>query len=112
MMPSLSPLCSRREALRRVSTGFGLLAFSALMKQQSYAGLAFKPGPQFPPKAKNVIFCYMSGGVSHVDSFDPKPRLAAEAGQPMPMPVARTQFNNNGKIMPSPWAFKQYGECG
>ena len=55
---------------------------------------------------KNVIFCYMSGGVSHIDSFDPKPRLNKEAGQPMPVPIDRTMFNQNGNIMPSPWEFK------
>ena len=85
--PAPRPFPTRREMLRRTSTGFGLLALSALMADRSYAGLAqeeegggplaAKP-PHFPPKVKNVIFCYMSGGLSHVDSFDPKPRLAAE----------------------------------
>jgi hypothetical protein len=89
------------------STGFGLVALSGL--------LAAENAPSKPPrkaKAKRVIFCYMSGGVSHVDSFDPKPRLKQEAGKPMPQPIARTQFNNNGTIMPSPWEFKRYGESG
>jgi hypothetical protein len=54
----------------------------------------------------------MSGCVSHVDSFDPKPRLTQEAGRPMPMPVERTMFNNNGAIFPSPWEFKRYGKSG
>ncbi len=54
----------------------------------------------------------MSGGVSHVDSFDPKPRLEREHGQPMPVPIERTQFNNNGNIMASLWKFRRYGQSG
>jgi hypothetical protein len=96
---------SRRELLSRCSLGFGALAFQGLA-----SGAARKP--HFPPKARNVIFCYMSGGVSHIDSFDPKPRLTKEAGQPMPFPIERTMFNQNGNIMPSPWEFKQYGQSG
>ena len=118
--PAPRPFPTRREMLRQTSTGFGLLALSALMADASYAGLAqeavdgplaAKP-PHFPPKVKNVIFCYMSGGLSHVDSFDPKPRLAAEAGRPMPFQTERTMFNQDGNIWPSPWAFTHYGESG
>ena len=94
---------TRRDILRNASLGFGSLAFSTLAAQQK---------PHFPAKVKNVIFCYMSGGVSHIDSFDPKPRLTQEAGKPMPVPIDRTMFNQNGNIMPSPWAFKNYGQCG
>jgi len=86
--------------------GFGSLALAGV------AAGAKSPQPHFAPKVKSVIFCYMSGGVSHVDSFDPKPRLQKEAGQPMPMPVERTMFNQNGNIMPSPWEFKNYGQSG
>ncbi len=93
---------TRRELLQQASLGFGSLAFSSLASAK----------PHFPPKVKSVIFCYMSGGVSHIDSFDPKPRLAKEAGQPMPVPIDRTMFNQNGNIMPSPWEFKNYGKCG
>jgi hypothetical protein len=64
------------------------------------------------PLAKNVIFCFMSGGVSHVDSFDPKPLLAREHGKPMPLAVERTQFNQNGNIMASPFDFAPAGACG
>ncbi|MBN00631.1 MAG: sulfatase [Planctomycetaceae bacterium] len=108
------PLLSRREVLQQTSTGFGMLALSGLMADGSYAGLTNKlaMGLHHVAKAKHVIFCYMSGGVSHIDSFDPKPRLAAEAGKPMPMKVERTQFNNNGNIMPSPFPFKPAGQSG
>jgi hypothetical protein len=96
--------------LRRTSTGFGMLALAGLMADEAYADSP--SSTHHPPKVKNVIFCYMSGGVSHVDSFDPKPRLAKEAGEPMPFPTERTMFNQDGNIFPSPWAFKHYGESG
>ena len=99
---------SRREMLARTSSGFGLLALAHLMARTGRA----TPRAHFKPRVRNVILCYMSGGVSHIDSFDPKPRLAKEAGQPMPMPLDRTMFNQNGNILPSPWAFKQYGQSG
>jgi len=54
----------------------------------------------------------MSGGVSHVDTFDPKPKLQEMAGKPMPVKVERTQFNNNGNIFPSPFEFQKHGESG
>jgi hypothetical protein len=107
---------TRREMLSRSSMGFGLLALAGLMDKDARAnGRAgpFAPRPpHFAPKVKSVIFCYMSGGVSHVDSFDPKPRLTREAGKPMPMPVERTMFNDNGNIFPSPWPFRRYGQSG
>ncbi|HTM48945.1 MAG TPA: DUF1501 domain-containing protein [Bryobacteraceae bacterium] len=101
---------TRREMLRRASMGFGSLALAGLLSEEGRAeGLQ---QPHFPPKVKHVIFCYMSGGVSHVDSFDPKPRLAKEAGKPMPVPIERTMFNDNGAIFPSPWEFRHYGQSG
>lgn len=101
----MSGKLTRRQMLRDASMGFGTLALSAMLQAE-------EPKAHFPPRAKNVIFCYMSGGVSHIDSFDPKPRLAKEAGKPMPFAVERTMFNDNGNIMPSPWAFHRYGQCG
>ena len=118
--PGPRPFLTRREMLRKTSTGFGWLALSALMADKAYAGLlqtadngplAVK-APDFAPKVKNVIFCFMSGGVSHVDSFDPKPRLAAEAGEPMPFETERTMQNQVGNILPSPWEFTRYGQSG
>ena len=70
------------------------------------------PATHHPARAKHVIFCYMSGGVSHVDSFDPKPRLTQDHGKPMPVKIERTQFNQNGNVMASPFEFKQWGESG
>ncbi len=68
--------------------------------------------PMFPAKAKSVIFLYMDGGPSQVDTFDPKPRLTAENGKPFGMKMEATQFNNNGATLGSPWEFKQYGQSG
>lgn len=106
---------SRRDMLRTCSNGFGMLALGALANEAraENAGRTRRiPGPDFAPRARSVIFLYMSGGVSHVDSFDPKPRLEREAGRPMPMKVERTQFNQNGTIRPSYWKFRRYGESG
>jgi len=95
---------SRRDLLGRCSTGFGGVALASLLTGRVQAAA--------PPRAQRVIFLFMSGGVSHVDSFDPKPELARRAGQPMPVPIERTQFNQNGTIMPTLWPFKPRGQCG
>jgi hypothetical protein len=106
-------LFSRREMLARVSTGFGSLALAGLMNDRAFGAASSPVGkPHFAPRVKHVIFCYMSGGVSHVDSFDPKPELARRHGQPMPVPVRPTMFNQNGNIMASPWAAKPRGRSG
>ncbi len=87
------------------------MALSGLMAQKGYS--ATRPTlPPRPARARNVIFLYMSGGVSHLDSFDPKPLLQQLAGQPMPGKVERTMFNKNGKIFPSPFEFRRYGQSG
>ncbi|MEZ5391323.1 MAG: DUF1501 domain-containing protein [Bryobacterales bacterium] len=110
--------CTRREALRTASAGFGMVALAGLMAEEAGAAVTgpvdpmAPKKPHFPPKVKNVILCYLSGGLSHIDSFDPKPRLTKEAGQPMPFKTERTMFNDDGNIMPSPWAFHNYGESG
>ncbi len=97
---------SRREAIARLSSGFGSVALSGLLHQELQGKV------NSTAKAKTVILLYMSGGVSHVDSFDPKPRLNAEHGKPMPVKVERTQFNANGNIFGSPFSFKKYGQSG
>ncbi len=104
---------TRRQMLKQTSTGFGMLALTGMISHQAKGvGISFDNHRRFEPKAKHVIFCYMSGGVSHVDSFDPKPKLKKLHGQPMPVAVERTQFNQNGQIMASPFEFKNYGESG
>jgi hypothetical protein len=113
----LRPL-SRREMLLRCANGFGAVALTALLGDSAYGAepaekdpLAPKP-PHFKAKATNVIFLYMDGGPSQMDTFDPKPRLAKEHGQPIKVKVEPTQFNNVGTVLQSPWKFKQYGKSG
>ena len=109
---------SRREMLERCGMGFGALALGALLAENRSASAdethATKPrGKDFPAaKAKSVIFLYMDGGVSQVDSFDPKPLLQKESGQPFKMKKEPTQFNDRGLTLGSPWKFQQYGKCG
>ena len=111
---------SRRELLQAAACGFGSVAASFLMNQTLSGSEAEKTRNQelgskpthFPPKAMSVIFLYMDGGVSQVDSFDPKPRLTEEHGKPFPTKIEPTQFNNIGNTLASPWKFKQYGQSG
>lgn len=97
---------TRREMLTRSGTGFGMLGLSSVLANEVSA--ASSPDPMvpkethFPAKAKNIIFLFMNGGPSHVDTFDPKPELKKQEGKP----------GKGGKYMPSPYSFKQYGESG
>ena len=109
----LPPPLTRRQMLRRCAGGFGAVALAALLDDRAYGSTPFTPkAPHFPARARSVIFLFMEGGVSHVDSFDPKPLLTKEHGQPFRMKVEPTQFNNNGNTMKSHWSFKQYGRSG
>ncbi|MEO6336000.1 MAG: DUF1501 domain-containing protein [Verrucomicrobiota bacterium] len=101
--------------LRRCSLGFGSLALSALLSDKTFGATSSNVVvrlPHFKPRAKHVIFAYMSGGVSHLDSFDPKPELKKRHGQRMPVPVNPTMFNENGNIMASPWESRPRGKSG
>ncbi len=68
--------------------------------------------PLFAARAKRVIFLFMSGGPSAVDTFDPKPLLTRDDGKPYPFEKPRVQFNGTANLMKSPWEFKQHGESG
>jgi hypothetical protein len=68
--------------------------------------------PHFPARAKRVIFLFMHGGPSHVDTFDYKPELIKHHGQPLPFEKPRIQFAQTGNLLRSPWKFRQYGQCG
>jgi hypothetical protein len=111
-----APPLSRREALRQASCGFGAVAAAALLAgdRARAAGRGALPAPHHPARATSVIFLYMDGGVSQVDSFDPKPVLERHAGKdPHALfKVDATQFNNVGSLLPSPWAFRPYGASG
>ncbi len=101
---------SRRNLLTSASSGFGMTALAALMADPAYAGLASAPGPHHAASAKNVIFLFMAGGVSHLDTFDPKPKLEQLDGK-------RARLDNytagpNRKWLASPWKFQHHGQSG
>ncbi|MCS7465607.1 DUF1501 domain-containing protein [Stieleria sp. ICT_E10.1] len=114
---------ARRMMLQQSACGFGALACGA-MAASSFtapascaAGPAMPPGPHLMPRAKRIIFLFMQGGVSQVDSFDHKPALNIHDGKKMPFDDAR-EFARSGqrgieqRLMKSPWEFKPYGQCG
>ena len=106
---------SRREMLMQCASGFGSVALAGLLTDRSFSSMlnsGSRVGLHHPARARNVIFLYMDGGPSQVDTFDPKPRLTRDHGKPFPMERARTQFEDNGNLLGSPWKFKQYGESG
>ncbi len=99
-----SQFASRRDMLTRTAAGFGMLGLAGVCageQQPSTNPLLPKPS-HFTPKAKHVIFLFMNGGPSHVDTFDPKPQLKVQAGKPGP----------GGNFMPSPFSFKPMGQSG
>ena len=105
--------------LQTTSCGFGAVALTALSQEWSPNQAAASPlapkAPHFPAKAKSVIFLYMDGGPSHVDTFDYKPLLEKVDGQDPRKAMGKlepTQFNNIGKVMKSPWKFQRHGESG
>jgi hypothetical protein len=110
-------MLSRRQILQQASLGFGGIALASLLGDRaSGADTARKPSggrrPHHHPRAKNIIFLYMDGGVSQVDSFDPKPRLTREDGKPFGLKMEPTQFEQNGAVLGTPWPFKPYGQSG
>lgn len=112
----LSPM-TRREALQRCAGGFGAVAMAGLLgeKARAEAGPLSPRVPHLRARARNIIFLYMDGGPSQVDTFDYKPLLEKYHGEDPRKAMGKlepTQFANVGKVMKSPWAFHRYGECG
>lgn len=101
---------SRREMLCRCANGFGGVAMAYLMAQKNAS--AALPQPHYTPKAKSVIFLFMDGGPSQMDTFDPKPILNRDHGKPIPIKTPTTVFNISDKILGSPFQFSQYGQSG
>lgn len=107
---------SRRDWLSRAANGFGSVALFAMMAEQARSesnGRGATP-LAYPQRAKSIIFLYMDGGPSQVDTFDPKPMLDKYNGEDPSkfFKVSPTQFNNNGTVLKSPWTFKKYGQSG
>jgi hypothetical protein len=115
--------------LQQLGMGFGAVALSGILGTEAQSGeqadnetadneTAGAPAPfavrqsHFPAKAKSIIYLYMDGGPSQVDTFDPKPTLKKFNGQPFQMRIEPTQFDNIGKTLASPWEFSQHGESG
>ncbi len=99
--------------LRASAAGFGLVALASLLGETAAAAnpLAAR-APHFKAKAKRVIFLFMHGGPSQVDTFDFKPELKKRDGQPFPGTKPRVQFAATGNLLASPWEFKPGGKCG
>ncbi|AWM36419.1 hypothetical protein GobsT_57820 [Gemmata obscuriglobus] len=121
MRPNLTALATRREMLRSTALGFGWLALADLLATESRAAETGRSGrpdplalkkPHFEPKAKRVIFLFMHGGPSQVDTFDYKPKLAEHDGKPLPFAKPRVVSGPTGNLLKSPFAFKQYGQSG
>ncbi len=125
----IAPALTRRDLLRRCANGFGAVALTSLLNDRAYGATAapvtgiasttrnpMQPKPtHFAPKAKSVIFLYMDGGPSQVDTFDYKPMLEKYNGQDPRKAIGKlenTQFNNIGSVLKSPWDFKKYGQSG
>jgi Protein of unknown function (DUF1501) len=110
-------MITRRHALSRFANGFGMLGLIGLLTDEARADgsstnpLAVRP-PHFPARAKRVIFLFMSGGPSHVDTFDPKPTLVREGGKPLPFSMPHLERTRTGNLLPSPFKFKKHGEAG
>ena len=111
---------SRRRALGTVANGFGLVGLAGLIAE---AGEASSPkthdpsplirkAPHHAPRAKRVIFLFMNGGPSHVDLFDPKPRLTADHGKPLPFEKPKLARTTTENLMASPFRFSRHGAAG
>jgi hypothetical protein len=107
----IDPPLTRRAMLARCANGFGAVALAGLLAEESSAAAA---GLHHPATARNVIFLYMDGGPSQIDTFDYKPLLEQYHGRDphSVFKVEPTQFDNVGKVMQSPWKFRQHGQSG
>jgi hypothetical protein len=111
---------TRRQFLQQASAGFGWLALSGLLAEQQRAEgadrspMAAEQSWRLPTRARQVIFCFMDGGPSHVDTFDPKPSLTTYEGKPIGENAVSklSQSAANRVWLGSPWKFNQYGESG
>lgn len=111
-----TPVLTRRDLLRQSANGFGFLALADLLSRAEAAPESRDPlaprMPHFAPRAKRVIFLFMHGGPSQIDTFDYKPLLERDHGKPLPFPKPRVVSAPTGNLLKSPWKFRQYGQCG
>lgn len=111
---------TRRQALSRIGAGFGSLALGALLADENLRASAPQPhssnpmapkSPHYAPKVQRVIFLFMNGGPSQVDTFDPKPMLTKHAGEKPPAALV-PRGRAAGNLLASPFSFSQHGESG
>src|SRR6476659_3151449 len=108
---------TRRDLLSKTGRGFGMVALSGLLEAAAINPLAPK-SPHAAAKAKSVIYLFMHGGASHVDTFDPKPELTRRSGEPLSVELAKpikTSFIHDPTkaiLRGSPWQFRPGGKCG
>src|SRR5229473_7878894 len=105
---------TRRDALMTMGSGFGMLGLAKVLNA-AVTPLAANPlapkSPHFPARAKHVIFLFLNGGPSQVDTFDPKPMLTKYDGKPIPSGNLKTE-RKTGNLLASPFKFKKYGQSG
>jgi len=108
---------SRRQVLGTFANGFGMMGLAGLLADEARGQggngnpLSVRP-PMYPARAKRVIFLFMSGGPSHVDTFDPKPRLEKDDGKPLPFAMPHLVRTKTGNLLKSPFRFQRHGESG
>jgi len=103
---------TRRDLLRTAGNGFGLVGLAGVLAEAARAeGSLLPKAPHFAPKAKQVIFLFLNGGPSQVDTFDPKPMLAKYHGQSMPGDYPKAK-QEKGTLLQSPFSFNRYGQSG
>ena len=98
--------------LKTSAAGFGSVALAALLSESTAADSPSPPAPHFQPRAKRVIFLFMHGGPSQVDTFDYKPLLERDHGKPLPFPKPRVVSSATGNLLKSPWKFRRHGQSG
>src|SRR5215471_19431779 len=116
---------TRREFFTRAGSGLAGIALASMLAEDGYAAATIGHAPpdplapkkpHHPPTAKSVIFCFMEGGPSHVDTFDPKPLLAKLDGKPIPDSIGKPSQTSRGTadntLMASRRTWKQYGQSG
>jgi hypothetical protein len=106
----MPPILTRRQMLQRMCAGFGLMGLASAAAASSGGAISARRPPHFAPRAKRVVFLFLNGGPSHVDTFDPKPALAKFEGQ---QPSGKLYNKSKGTgFMPSPFAFSKHGQSG
>lgn len=105
-------MISRRHLLQNAGLGFGSIALASILNEEIRAEGSGPEQTDFPVRAKRVIFLYMKGGPSQVDTFEHKPLLQRDHGKPLPFEKPKVTFAQTSNLMASPWKFRRYGACG